>query len=87
MSHDKPRARKDAQRDAFASGKRVMPKACLRHVMPEACFQHDAAIGFSWLIPEGRGPFAPPVRRESLQTMGFATLPLLPGHVGDMLSA
>ena len=69
MSQDKPRARKSAQLDAYASGKRVMPKACLRHVMPEACFQHDAAIGLSWLTPEGRGPFALPVRRESLQTM------------------
>ena len=69
MSQDKPRARKSAQLDAYASGKRVMPKACLRHVMPEACFQHDAAIGLSWLTPKGRGPFALPVRRESLQTM------------------
>ena len=33
MSRDKPRARKSAQLDAYASGKRVMP---------EACFQHDA---------------------------------------------
>ena len=44
MSQDKPRARKTAQRDAYASGKRVMPKACLRHVMPEACFQHDTKV-------------------------------------------
>ena len=47
----------------------VMPEACFQHVMPEACFQHDAAIGLSWLTPKGRGPFALPVRRESLQTM------------------
>jgi hypothetical protein len=52
MSQDKPRARKSAQRDAVASGKRF-----------------DAAIGLSWLTPQGRGPFAPPVRRKSLQTM------------------
>ena len=56
----------------------VMPEACFQHVMPEACFQHDAAIGLSWLTPQGRGPFALPVRRESLQTMRFAALPLLP---------
>jgi hypothetical protein len=61
MSQDKPRARKSAQRDAVASGKRVMPKACFQH--------DDAAIGLSWLTPQGRGPFAPPVRRKSLQTM------------------
>jgi len=61
MSQDKPKARKIAQLDASASGKRVMP---------EACFQHDAAaVGLSWLTPKGRGPFALPVRRESLQTM------------------
>jgi len=44
--------------------------------MPEACFQHDDAIGLLWLTPRGRGPFAPLVRREALQTMevcgGFA---------------
>ena len=45
-------ARKIAQRDAYASGKRF-----------------DAAIGLSCLTPQGRGPFAPPVRPESLQTM------------------
>ena len=48
MSQDKPRARKSAQLDAYASGKRVMPKACLRHVMPEACFQHDAKACKPW---------------------------------------
>ncbi|MGE3230248.1 MAG: hypothetical protein AB7J30_12515 [Hyphomicrobium sp.] len=52
MSRDKPRARKIAQPDAFASGKRF-----------------DAAIGLSRLTPEGRGLFAPPVRRLTLQTM------------------
>ncbi|WP_144083589.1 hypothetical protein [Hyphomicrobium nitrativorans] len=52
MSQDKPKARKSAQRDAYASGKRF-----------------DAAIGLSWLTPKGRGPFALPVRRESLQTI------------------
>jgi hypothetical protein len=69
MSQDKPRARKSAQRDAVASGKRVMPKACFQH--------DDAAIGLSWLTPQGRGPFAPPGHaegmlpacRKSLQTM------------------
>ena len=61
MGRGKPRARKTAQRDAFASGKRVMP---------EACFQHDdAAIGLSRPTPKGRGPFAPPVRRPTLQTI------------------
>ena len=45
MSQDKPRARKIAQLDAFASGERVMPKACLRH--------DDAAIGLSWLTRRG----------------------------------
>ena len=45
MSQDKPRARKSVQRDAYASGKRVMPKACLRH--------DDAAIGLSWLTRMG----------------------------------
>jgi hypothetical protein len=61
MSQDKPRGRKIAQLDAYASDKRF-----------------DAAIGLSWLTPKGRGPFPPPVRRESLQTMRFAALLLLP---------
>jgi hypothetical protein len=61
MSQDKPKARKSAQRDAYASGKRF-----------------DAAFGLSRLTPKGRGPFPPPVRRQSLQTMGFAALFLLP---------
>jgi hypothetical protein len=47
--------------------------------MPKACFQHDdAAIGLSWLTPQGRGPFAPPVRRKSLQTREVCGGPLLP---------
>ncbi|WP_334147031.1 hypothetical protein [Hyphomicrobium sp.] len=52
MSQSEPRARKTAQVDACASGKRF-----------------DDAIGSLWLTPQGRGPFAPLVRRETLQTM------------------
>lgn len=38
----------------------------------------DTAIGCSWLTASRRGPFARLVRRETLQTLRFAAVPLLP---------
>ena len=61
MSESKPRARKSAQLDAVASGKRF-----------------DNAIGLLALTSQGRGPFAPPLRRKGLQTIRFAAPSLLP---------